>query len=83
MQASSELEGLPAPTGRHGVGRVSFEWVDQGRVEIYSSNPQDRRALVVWCGIRPRRTQTPSVPPTCLSRGHRVASSSAWTPPGC
>jgi hypothetical protein len=48
MQASSELEGLPAPTGRHGVGRVSFEWVDQGRAEIYSSNPQDRRELVVW-----------------------------------
>ena len=48
MQASSELEGLPAPTGRHGVGRVSFDWVDQGRAEVYSSNPQDRRELVVW-----------------------------------
>jgi dienelactone hydrolase len=48
MQATSEHEGLPAPTGRHGVGRVSFDWVDQGRAEIYSSNPQDRRALVVW-----------------------------------
>jgi predicted dienelactone hydrolase len=48
MQATSELEGLPAPTGRHGVGRVSFDWVDQGRAEVYSSNPQDRRALVVW-----------------------------------
>jgi predicted dienelactone hydrolase len=29
-------------------GRVSFDWVDQGRAEIYSSNPQDRRELVVW-----------------------------------
>jgi hypothetical protein len=48
MQASSEPEGLPAPTGRHQVGRVSFVWVDQGRVEIFSSNPQDRRELVVW-----------------------------------
>jgi predicted dienelactone hydrolase len=48
MQTTSELEGLPAPTGRYGVGRASFEWVDQGRAEVYSSNPQDRRELVVW-----------------------------------
>jgi dienelactone hydrolase len=48
MQASLEPEGLPAPTGRHEVGRVSFDWVDPARVEIYSSNPQDRRELVVW-----------------------------------
>jgi hypothetical protein len=31
MQATSELEGLPAPTGRHQVGRVSFDWVDLGQ----------------------------------------------------
>jgi predicted dienelactone hydrolase len=48
MQASSEPEGLPAPTGPHEVGRVSFDWVDPDRVEIYSSNPQDRRELVLW-----------------------------------
>jgi hypothetical protein len=48
MQASLEPEGLPAPTGRHRVGRVSFELVDPDRAEIYSSNPQDRRELVIW-----------------------------------
>jgi dienelactone hydrolase len=48
MQASLEPEGLPAPTGRHPVGRVSFEWVDRARAEVYSSDPQDRRELVVW-----------------------------------
>ena len=48
MQATSDPEGLPAPTGRHPVGRASFEWVDPGRVDVYSSNPQDRRELVVW-----------------------------------
>jgi dienelactone hydrolase len=48
MQATSDPEGLPAPTGRHPVGRASFEWVDPGRVELYSANPQDRRELVVW-----------------------------------
>ena len=48
MEASSEPEGLPAPTGRYKVGRVSFDWVDPERAEIYSSNPQDRRELLVW-----------------------------------
>jgi predicted dienelactone hydrolase len=48
MQATSQPEGLPAPTGRHQVGRISFELVDPDRAEIYSSNPQDRRELVVW-----------------------------------
>jgi hypothetical protein len=83
MQATSKLEGLPAPTGRHGVGRVSFEWVDQGRAEVYSSNPQDRRELVVWVWYPAAPDPDANVPPTCPSRGRRVASSSAWTPPGC
>ena len=48
MQAASEPEGLPAPTGRHQVGRVSLDLVDPDRAEIYSSHPQDRRQLVVW-----------------------------------
>jgi dienelactone hydrolase len=48
MHPTSKPEGLPAPTGRHQVGRVLFDWVDPGRAEVYSSNPQDRRELVVW-----------------------------------
>lgn len=47
-QARPELEGLPAPTGRHRVGRVSVDWVDPSRGEIYSSDPRDRRELLVW-----------------------------------
>ena len=39
---------LPDPTGPNAVGRVSYEWLDQDRAEIYSSNPDDRRELVVW-----------------------------------
>jgi predicted dienelactone hydrolase len=48
MPAASAPEGLPAPTGRHRVGRASFELVDPNRAEIYSSNPQDGRELVIW-----------------------------------
>jgi predicted dienelactone hydrolase len=48
MQATSEAAGLPAPTGRHRVGRASFDLVDPDRADIYSANPQDRRELVIW-----------------------------------
>jgi predicted dienelactone hydrolase len=48
MPATTDPEGLPGPTGRHQVGRIWFDWVDQDRAEIYSSDPTDRRALVVW-----------------------------------
>jgi dienelactone hydrolase len=48
MTPSSKPEGLPAPSGRHRVGRAVYDWVDAQRAEIYSSDPQDRRELVVW-----------------------------------
>ena len=41
-------EPLPDPTGPHAIGRVSYEWVDQDRAEIYSADAEDRRELVVW-----------------------------------
>ena len=41
-------EVLPAPTGPHRVGRVAVDWVDATRHEIYSTNPDDVRELVVW-----------------------------------
>ena len=39
---------LPAPTGPHAVGRVSYDWVDSTRAETYSADPAARRELVVW-----------------------------------
>jgi hypothetical protein len=48
MTPSSTPEGLPAPSGRHRMGRASYDWVDAQRAEICSSDPQDRRELVVW-----------------------------------
>jgi hypothetical protein len=83
MQATSQPAGLPAPTGRHRVGRASFELVDPDRAEIYSSNP---RIAVSWSsgpGIQPPPAQTPSAPPTCSSHGRRPASCLALTLLGC
>ena len=41
-------DALPAPTGPQRVGRVCDDWVDPSRFEIYSTDPADRRELVVW-----------------------------------
>lgn len=38
---------LPAPTGPYSVGRLTLEMVDQSRQEIYSDDPDEKRALMV------------------------------------
>ena len=81
MQATSELEGLPPPRAAMG-GPGVFEWVDQGRAEA-TLQPQDRRELVVWVWYPAAPDPDAERAATCPSRGRRVASSSAWTPPGC
>ena len=73
MLAALVPEGLPAPTGRHRVGRASFEWVDPGRVEVYSANSQDRRELVVWVWY-------PAAPGSGAERA--VYLPEAWAPAG-
>jgi Platelet-activating factor acetylhydrolase, isoform II len=39
---------LPEPTGQYAVGRLSYEWVDTTRTEIYAADREDRRELVVF-----------------------------------
>jgi dienelactone hydrolase len=73
MQPSTEPEGLPAPTGDYEVGRVSFDCVDPERAEIYSSDPQDRRQLVVWAWY-------PAAPEAGAERGAYLPD--PWAPTG-
>jgi pimeloyl-ACP methyl ester carboxylesterase len=49
-------DSLPEPTGPHSVGRVSYDWVDPARTEIYAANSEDRRELVafVWYPAKPQ-----------------------------
>ena len=49
---------LPMPTGPHSVGRVSYDYVDHARFDIYAGNPQARRELVlfVWYPASPQAT---------------------------
>jgi hypothetical protein len=41
------MEPLPAPTGPHKTGRVSFHWKDPARDELETSAPDDKRELMV------------------------------------
>ena len=38
---------FPRPTGPHGVGTLTYHWVDAGRPEILSADPAARREVVV------------------------------------
>jgi len=43
----AEKEPLPAPTGPHPTGRVSFHWKDATRDELDTKAPDDKRELMV------------------------------------
>ena len=49
---------LPVPTGPHRVGRISFDWVDPARFDVYAASPEDHRELVVfvWYPASPQPT---------------------------
>ncbi|HEY6681741.1 MAG TPA: hypothetical protein VI030_02130 [Propionibacteriaceae bacterium] len=48
MTPATAADRLPEPTGQHAVGRLSYDWVDSTRTEIYGANGEDRRELVVF-----------------------------------
>jgi dienelactone hydrolase len=39
---------LPTPSGPYAVGRVSFDWVDDSRVETFAQDQNAKRELMVW-----------------------------------
>jgi hypothetical protein len=38
---------FPHPTGHHGIGTVTYHWVDADRREVFTDDPDDRRELMV------------------------------------
>ncbi|MHA6619773.1 alpha/beta hydrolase family protein [Pseudonocardia sp. DLS-67] len=38
---------LPVPTGPYAVGTQTYHWVDAGRPDVFTADPDDRRELVV------------------------------------
>jgi hypothetical protein len=48
VTSATAADRLPEPSGQHAVGRLSYDWVDSTRTEIYAANREDRRELVVF-----------------------------------
>ena len=48
MTPATAADLLPEPTGQYAVGRLSYDWVDSTRTEIYAADREDRRELVVF-----------------------------------
>ena len=48
MTPATAADRVPEPTGKHAVGRLSYDWVDSTRTEIYGANGGDPRELVVF-----------------------------------
>ena len=63
---------FPAPTGRYGIGTVTYHWVDQSRPELITADPADRRELMaqVWY---------PAKPPPGAERAPYIADADAVT----
>lgn len=38
---------LPEPSGEYAIGTLSFDWVDPGRAEAYTADPDDQREIMV------------------------------------
>lgn len=47
---------FPPPSGPHAIGTVTYHWVDDGRTELFTTDPEDRRELMVqvWYPAIPR-----------------------------
>jgi predicted dienelactone hydrolase len=56
---------FPHPTGHHGIGTVTYHWVDADRPEAFTADPDDRRELMVQLWYPARLTQRHRVLPTC------------------
>ncbi len=47
-QTNTATAILPAPSGTYGIGRIGYEWIDASRHDIYSTDPQAHRDLMVY-----------------------------------
>jgi pimeloyl-ACP methyl ester carboxylesterase len=53
---------LPEPTGPYMVGRTSYHWTDEARLETYTSQEADKRSLSVWVWYPAAETVFESAP---------------------
>lgn len=49
---------FPVPTGRYGIGTVTYHWVDTSRPEIFTPTPTDHRELMAQVWYPAQKNQT-------------------------
>jgi predicted dienelactone hydrolase len=47
-QVAAEVKQLPQPTGKYGIGRIAYHWVDSSRAEQLSKVPGANREIMVY-----------------------------------
>lgn len=47
-QDGTTAKQLPHPTGKYGIGRIAYDWVDHSRMEQFSKVPGAHRELMVY-----------------------------------
>jgi predicted dienelactone hydrolase len=47
-QTADKKIHLPHPSGRYGVARVGYDWIDRTRAEKYATDPAARREIMVY-----------------------------------
>jgi predicted dienelactone hydrolase len=64
---------FPTPTGRYGIGTVTYHWVDANRPELFTADPTDHRELMaqVWY---------PATPTPGAERAPYIADADTVTP---
>src|SRR5579864_6499922 len=77
----SQVVTLPPPTGPFAVGRTSFDWTDEGRVDPLNPSGITKRELEVWAwypadapGGAPAAPYVPQPWASVLDQGHGVGT---------
>jgi hypothetical protein len=66
---------LPHPSGRYGVARVGYDWVDRARPERYAEDSTVRREIMVYVWYPADLGVGPRVPSEYLPHADAIAKS--------
>ncbi len=80
---SRQIITLPPPSGPYAVGRTSFDWIDQSRMDSLAPRPGIKRELMVWIwypAIKGPARSAPYLPEPLLSADRKLFVNGAITP---
>ena len=66
---------LPHPSGKYGVSRIAYDWIDKARRENYATDPHTRREIMVSVWYPTRSVSDQSAPSEYLPHAQAIAKS--------